>query len=321
MRYANLFVAGTFDGLHAGHRFLLTRAFAMGEKVTIGLTSDAFVRQRKAKGERRKAKTYEERNAQLRGLLTAQKKRATIIPIDDPHEPAASMKDLDALIVTKENRKTGEHINVLRQSSALPSLTLIEVPMVSAVDGKPISSTRVRNGEIDHNGKLIMPESMREELGKPLGKVLTAMDVKRLLRSETFRVTVGDIATKTFLDAGTRPFLAIIDGKVGRKPFREVVDRLQSEKASPFKARAVKSGPGYISKEAVKAIRGGKGGGTHPRVLLIDGEEDLLVLPAVIHAPIGAVVYYGQPGEGLVEVVVTPAKKKEARALIAQFLS
>lgn len=346
MRYKSLLLAGTFDGLHAGHRAILTRAFVEGERVTIGLTSDAFVRKFKrnvslrdrSHGEAISTKgiaaatswprndsidihPFEQRKRAL-GIWLDTKgffDRATIIPIDDPYEPAASMTDLDALIVTAENRAIGERINLLRQGATLPSLTLIEVPMVEAEDGKPVSSTRMRNGEIDSDGRLIMPESMRGDLSKPLGRVLTALDVEHVLRSDlasqgpTLRITVGDIATKTFLDAGITPFLAIIDGMVGRKPFHETLKILQLQKVKPFRFRTVKSGPGYISKEAIRAIE------KMPRVIFIDGEEDLLVLPAIIHAPLGSILYYGQPGEGLVEVVVTSSIKKQALALLGKF--
>lgn len=54
-------------------------------------------------------------------------------------------------------------------------------------------------------------------------------------------------------------------------------------------------------------------------LLLVDGEEDLLALPAIVHAPIGGVVYYGQPQQGLVEVMVTEEKKREVLALLKQF--
>ena len=37
-------------------------------------------------------------------------------------------------------------------------------------------------------------------------------------------------------------------------------------------------------------------------VIEVDGEEDLLLMPAVLHAPPGAVLFYGEPGEGLVAV-------------------
>ncbi|MBI3955679.1 pantetheine-phosphate adenylyltransferase [Candidatus Gottesmanbacteria bacterium] len=317
-RYLHLFVAGTFDGLHAGHRAVLTRAFEKGERVTIGLTTDSFVN--KFKIFKFQISNFQTRKQRLIQFLKQNgwNDRTAIIPINDPYEPAASMKDVDAIIVTSENRARGERINALRQGATLPQLTLIEVPMVAAADGKPISSTRLRNMEIDGNGRLIMPESMRTVLRKPLGRVLKRFHPAQ--RGETFIVTVGDIATKTFLDAGVRPFLAIIDGKVGRKPFPEVVDRLQPRRVRPFEA---KSGPGYISREAREAIEYCF---THSPVnpfthhsIIIDGEEDLLVLPAVIHAPLGAIVYYGQPNEGLVEVVVTEEKKKQVVALFGKF--
>ena len=147
--YHHVFVAGTFDGLHAGHREFLARAFAEGEKVTIGLTSDAFVKKFKVQSIKCKVNSHEERRAQLVVWLEQQDflARATIIAIDDPDEPAASMPDLDALVVTSDTRKRGERINELRMGSTplpLSPLTLIEIPMVEAQDGVPISSTRLR---------------------------------------------------------------------------------------------------------------------------------------------------------------------------------
>ncbi|MCK5157960.1 MAG: DUF359 domain-containing protein, partial [Candidatus Heimdallarchaeota archaeon] len=42
-----------------------------------------------------------------------------------------------------------------------------------------------------------------------------------------------------------------------------------------------------------------------PIVLLITGEEDLLVFPAVLEAPENSFVVYGQPHEGIVLIKVT----------------
>jgi len=61
---------------------------------------------------------------------------------------------------------------------------------------------------------------------------------------------------------------------------------------------------------------------SHPEeklVLAISGEEDLLALPAIAYAPVGAVVYYGQPGKGVVEVVITAEKRNQAIALLTKF--
>lgn len=324
MHFPHLFLAGTFDGLHAGHRAILARAFSEGEKVTIGLTSDEFIRKFKIQ---KTIKSYKERKHNLEAWLREQGyfNRAKVIAISDPYEPAASMPDLDSLIVTQETRTRGEQINALRQGLALSLLALIEVLMVAAEDGKPVSSTRLRSGEIDAAGRLIMPESLRTVLAKPLGKILTGRDIALSIHrnKDMVVITVGDIATKTLLDEGISPTLAIIDGMVGRKPFHETVDRLQPENGRAFKANPVKSGPGYISREAVETIRECLSHSLiHPsthHALVIDGEEDLLVLPAITHAPLEAVLYYGQPGQGLVEVVVTKKKKEEALEILEKF--
>ncbi len=364
--YSHVFVAGTFDGLHKGHAFLLSCAFEAGKQVTIGLTSDIFVQKFKISNSQfsnnsLKIRGYARRKQELETWLNSHgyKERAQVVPIDDPYEPAASDPQVEALVVTAQNKHRGEEINQKREQRGLKLLILVEVPLVPAEDGQPISTTRVRNGEIDKTGRLIMPETLRPQLQLPLGQVLTGSEIISSLAAhrQQLLIAVGDVAAKTLLDAGVRPTLAIIDGKVGRKPFYETLKMLQLQKVKPFSLKPVKSGPGYISGEAIRALqaileRQGKlffsqhlKAITH-HVIIIDGEEDLLVLPAVIHAPLGTVIYYGQParnafstrplryakhfgqvadaggpGEGLVEVVVTKKKQEEALALIAQFLS
>jgi uncharacterized protein (UPF0218 family) len=64
-------------------------------------------------------------------------------------------------------------------------------------------------------------------------------------------------------------------------------------------------------------------------VIEVSGEEDLLVLPVIESAPIGSVVYYGQPPvaawacgpaiEGLVEVTITPEVKRHVTELLSRF--
>ena len=56
--------------------------------------------------------------------------------------------------------------------------------------------------------------------------------------------------------------------------------------------------------------------GEKPAMVLIDGEEDLLTIPAVIEAPLGAVVFYGQPLEGVVAVEVDERSKANARQIL-----
>jgi uncharacterized protein (UPF0218 family) len=50
--------------------------------------------------------------------------------------------------------------------------------------------------------------------------------------------------------------------------------------------------------------------------IVVDGEEDLLTLAAVLFAPDKAFVVYGQPHEGVVVVKVTEEKRAEAQELL-----
>ncbi len=322
--FRHVFVAGTFDGLHKGHEAVLARAFIEGERVTVGLTPDEFVR--KFKRQRVSGlmiKSFEERKKHLEHWIKEKGwwDKAQIIAIVDQYEPAASDSDVDALIVTHKNRVTGTIINKTREKRGLVPLALVEVPLVSAQDGKPISSTRIREGEIDAIGNLTMPDALRDQLGKPLGRILVGDAIAHSLLQHKGKVmiAVGDVTAKTMFEAGMVPTLAIVDLRVGRRPSKEVIKYISNLH------RKVPSGPGFISKGAIKAIgRWGKRleqNAAKKEVLIIDGEEDLLVLPVIIIAPLGAVVYYGQPGEGIVEVVVTKEKKGEVVELLKKFTS
>ena len=343
-KFRHVVVAGTFDKLHKGHEAVLTRAFTEGERVTVGLTTDAFVRRYKldklAQLDKLDIKQCAARKKALELWLAAQNYagRATIIPLNDPygfvvpqstHDVAGP--DVEAIVVSTETRPRAEDINQLRREAGWKPLAIVEVPMVQAEDLAAISSTRVRAREIDQEGKLIMPDNLRPELQRPLGRVLRGSDVERSVKSKqgSMVITVGDVATKTLLDMGIVPHLAIIDGKVGRKPFHETLKILQLQKVKPFSLKPVKSGPGYISKKAIQVLRSRirlcRTTLARPVaqerywVLVVDGEEDLLALPAIAEAPLGAVVYYGQPNRGLVEVVVDMKKRARAVALLSEF--
>ncbi len=314
--YHHIFVAGTFDGIHKGHEVLLARAFLDGKRVIIGLTPDDFVKKFKTS----KIRDLGSRKKELEDWLRQKQfmSRTSIITIKDAHEPAASIPKLDAIVVSAKTAFRAREINDIRKKRGLSELAVLEVPMIDAEDRKPISSTRLRNGEIDGEGRLVMPDNLRPELAKPLGTVLgeTAISSSIERNRQKSIITVGDIATETLIKHGVTPSLSIIDQKVGRKPY----DTLKNLPNALLGHRTnVVSGPGYIAQEAIKLIEKWT---KDPKttLLVVDGEEDLLALPAIHHAPEGSVVYYGQPQEGLVEVMVTEEKKREVVALIDKFI-
>lgn len=316
--YHRVFVAGTFDHLHAGHNAILTAACEAGEEVTVGLTSDLFIKNFK---QNVPVAPFADRKKVLEAWLADHGfgEKTLIAPIDDPYEPAASLTDLEVLVVTDETKARGEEVNRIRKENGLTPLGLLVVPLVAAADTKPVSSTRVRDGEIDTTGKLIMPDDLRPELTKPLGQILIGDAIGSSIEAHRIGivVTVGDITTKTLLTAGVTPSLSIVDFQVERKPYPELDGRFAA--LNIFRIPVV-SGPGFIAKEAMVIIQKWS---MHPEekiLLTVTGEEDLLTLPAVAYGPIGAVVYYGQPGKGLVEVVICADKQREAQNLLSRFM-
>jgi cytidyltransferase-like protein len=147
-------VGGTFDELHSGHKALLKKAFEIGEHVIIGLTSEDFV-SKMAKPHI--TAPYNERLKELQDFLekSGLSSRAEVVPLNDPYGLTISGKDIDALVVSKETKKIATTINQKRKKVMLPPLKIVTISMVPAENCKPISTTRIRVGEIDRNGHLL----------------------------------------------------------------------------------------------------------------------------------------------------------------------
>lgn len=113
--------------------------------------------------------------------------------------------------------------------------------------------------------------------------------------------------------------------QLGRTPDVQVVDGVErrirrSPPEVPYAALLKAENPaGSITFSAVAAIEDALVAEKPARVL-VDGEEDLLALPAVDSAPIGSVVYYGQPGEGVVVVPVDERAKASAEELMSRMV-
>ena len=75
--------------------------------------------------------------------------------MDNDYGPVVISAQISALVASAETAKKGDEINVIRSRNGLPSLKIIAVEMIRAEDGNPISSSRIRAGEIDASGRML----------------------------------------------------------------------------------------------------------------------------------------------------------------------
>ena len=159
-----------------------------------------------------------------------------------------------------------------------------------------------------------LPDDLRDQLKNPLGNLVSDNDpnkenIIRKIFAESVIITVGDRTTENMLQLGLKPQIQIIDGLEKRSECAVPADDTINTKLS------CKNPPGEITEESIQVIQ--KAFSSEPPVrITVDGEEDLLVIPACIFAPENSVVMYGQPNEGLVIVTITP----EIRAKVQKIL-
>ncbi len=152
-KFSVVAVGGTFDHLHKGHKALLSKTFEVGDQVVIGVTSDEFAR--------KLGKTldhdFEMRANSLRRYLDSAfpGERYEIYPLSDYFGPAIFKGKVEAIVVSRETLGRVTIANEERKKLGFNSLQTVVVDWVLAEDGQPISSTRIRRGEIDEQGNVV----------------------------------------------------------------------------------------------------------------------------------------------------------------------
>ena len=145
-------MGGTFDIIHKGHLTLFAKAFSISSNVIIGLNGDELAEKRGKKT----LNNYEKRFETLTNTIKANFPNPLfeISKLDNDFGPAVLEENVQALVVSDETDNQGEILNQLRKEKNLTPVKIVIVPMVLAHDGNRISTTRIKNSEIDIDGNV-----------------------------------------------------------------------------------------------------------------------------------------------------------------------
>ena len=162
---------------------------------------------------------------------------------------------------------------------------------------------------------LILTKDQREKLKEPLGELIegSSVECNRVLKETigaerpSLLLLVGDTVSRNAVQAGIKPDVVVVDEKEMRA------------EATPFAYSSqhvfrTKNAAGTIDLIAWEAVE--EATRRRNSIVQVDGEEDLLTLVAISVAPLGSLVVYGQPNEGIVLVRVSREKKREVDGII-----
>ncbi|MFC1711004.1 pantetheine-phosphate adenylyltransferase [Patescibacteria group bacterium] len=339
-KYSHLVLAGTFDHFHLGHQQFVKNAFSQAKKISCGITTGWA---NKDKMLVRSIQPFSTRHKTISSFVKQQRleKKVNFFSLMDPFGPAILKNDFDAIAATPESIIGAKLVNKKRKKNGLKPLPIYISDLINASDHHRISSSRIRFGQINRAGlvynqelekrkTLYLPKNKRYLFKKPIGTLITGsssnhswaiLKAKKWLTitKPTLMITVGDITTQAFLEHNINPQLTVFDYRCQRQPISFNLHH-KLKKRADFKFYA-KNYPGTVSLQSIKKIQSAlfnivlknKSG-----LVQIQGEEDLLVLPLILLAPLKTAIFYGQPNQGLVKVLVTEKRKETALKLINQ---
>ena len=161
----------------------------------------------------------------------------------------------------------------------------------------------------------LLTERQRVLLKTPLGILLkgtveqTLNEFQQTVREKkpSMIISVGDALSLALVKNSIFPQVLVVDGKIMRAPAPPLI-------VAGYETMKLRNDPGTVSDDAWRILASAIKQGN--KVIVVNGEEDLLTLVAIMEAPEKALVVYGQPHEGMVVVEVTPDKKRAIKKIV-----
>ncbi len=161
---------------------------------------------------------------------------------------------------------------------------------------------------------LKLTEELREECSRPFGRLYSGNNVElkdiEELKDHSILVCVGDMVSYHALNSGLKPHLILMDKKTKREVNEEVAGKID-QLSQDYDVVDAQNPTGYVSADLAQKIESSLDRVNYGEKIkvVVEGEEDLAVIPLVCILPQNSVVIYGQPHEGVVALKVTPDKK------------
>lgn len=156
-------------------------------------------------------------------------------------------------------------------------------------------------------------EALRGHFQKPFGPILQTDDVRKHVKDTDLLICIGDHVSETAIDVGLEPKIIIVDFRTQRGDIDPELKATLSRYGKTV-LRVVNE-PATVSNDLYVAVVQGLRLMGSVRIE-VEGEEDLAGLPVFAEAPLGAVVLYGMPGQGVVFVRVDERMRNASRDLL-----
>ncbi len=318
-KYKIVGMGGTFDHMHAGHQAFLKFAASLADEIWVGVTTNELTRTKKFF---QMIEPFETRSANVTQFLAQEQIPSKVFPLADPCGPTLQGSPVEAIIVTELTKAGGDFINQCRVNLQLLALPIEVCELLRDQKNEYLSSTRIRQGLVNRQGQVyslcLEQGVMLNDQQKAFFREKRGQVVLQPTNHYLYTYVVGDMVLETFIQNNWPYQIGVYDGFNQRQMF-------QSPNLAQVKEdKGVANPAGQISREFVQHLmetqeslfKSRETIFTAPFHVRVHGEEDLGAVILALVAPLGAVIYYGQPNEGIIEMIVTEELKEQFYSIL-----